>query len=54
MVAKKKEQSKPNVDSKIETMYEVLNAYRLDLDSVQEKVEKMSNIVKRLKIRAGL
>ena len=54
MVKKKEEQSNPNVYSKIETVYEVLNAYRLDLDSVQEEVEKISNIVKRLKIRAGL
>jgi hypothetical protein len=50
----KKEENKSNSNHKIDMVYDMLDAHRLDLNSMQEELEKMSSIVKRLRIRAGI
>ena len=54
MLSNKKEEKQSNPNRKIDMIYDMLDAHRLDLNSMQEELEKMSSIVKRLRIRAGI
>jgi len=53
-VSVKKDKKESSYNSKIEMIYEVLDAYKLDADDMKKDLEKMSSIVNRLRIRAGL
>jgi hypothetical protein len=53
-VSVKKDKKESSYNSKIEMIYEVLDAYKLDADDMKKDLETMSGIVNRLRIRAGL
>ena len=58
MAEKKQEKKKSSqcckVADKVDVIYDILSAHKLDLESLEDRVDSMSSIIDKLKGRLGL
>ena len=51
---KKKSSECCKVADKVDVIYDILSAHKLDLESLEKKIDSMSPIIDKLKSRSGL
>ena len=54
MAKKKESKSKPTLEDKVETIYEILSQHKIDIEYLGSKVEDMSSNVDKVKGRMGI
>ena len=49
-----KKKKKTSLEDKIEVIYEILGLHKLDIESMEDRVEKLEVIIKKVKSRIGI
>jgi hypothetical protein len=49
-----KQKKKSSLEDKIEVIYEILGLHKLDIESMEDRVEKLEVIIKKVKSRIGI
>ena len=54
MAKKKESKSKPTLEDKVETIYEILSQHKVDIEFLDGKIKELSTIVDKVKGRMGI
>jgi len=54
MAKKKESKSKPTLEDKVETIYEILSKHKVDIEYLDGKIKELSTIVDKVKGRMGI
>ena len=54
MAKKKETKSKPTLEHKVETIYEILSQHKVDIEYLNSKIDDLSTNVDKVKGRMGL
>jgi len=54
MAKKKESKSKPTLEDKVETIYEILSQHKVDIEYLDGKIKELSTAVDKVKGRMGL
>ena len=54
MAKKKESKSKPTLEHKVETIYEILSQHKVDIEYLNGKIKELSTVVDKVKGRMGL
>jgi hypothetical protein len=54
MAKKKESKSKPTLEDKVETIYEILSQHKVDIEYLDGKIKELSTIVDKVKGRMGI
>ena len=54
MAKKKESKSKPTLEHKVETIYEILSQHKVDIEYLNSKIDDLSTNVDKVKGRMGL
>ena len=54
MAKKKETKSKPTLEDKVETIYEILSQHKVDIEYLDGKIKELSTIVDKVKGRMGI
>ncbi len=54
MAKKKESKSKPTLEHKVETIYEILSQHKVDIEYLDGKIKELSTIVDKVKGRMGI
>ena len=54
MAKKKESKSKPTLEDKVETIYEILSHHKVDIEFLDGKIKGLSTIVDKVKGRMGI
>ena len=54
MAKKKESKSKPTLEDKVDTIYEILSQHKVDIEYLNSKIDDLSTNVDKVKGRMGL
>jgi len=54
MAKKKESKSKPTLEDKVETIYEILSQHKVDIEFLDGKIKELSTVVDKVKGRMGI
>lgn len=54
METQKESKSKPTLEDKIDTIYEILSQHKIDIEFLGKKIEEQSLIVNKVRGRMGI
>ena len=54
MAKKKESKSKPTLEHKVETIYEILSQHKVDIEFLASNIKELSTIVDKVKGRMGM
>ena len=54
MAKKKESKSKPTLEHKVETIYEILSQHKVDIEYLNGKIKELSTVVDKVKGRMGI
>ena len=54
MAKKKESKSKPTLEDKVESIYEILSQHKVDIEYLDGKIKELSTIVDKVKGRMGI
>ena len=54
MAKKKESKSKPTLEDKVESIYEILSQHKVDIEYLNGKIKELSTVVDKVKGRMGI
>tara|TARA_R100000656_G_scaffold106773_1_gene78980 strand:- start:79 stop:243 length:165 start_codon:yes stop_codon:yes gene_type:complete len=54
MAKKKESKSKPTLEHKVDTIYEILSQHKVDIEYLNGKIKELSTVVDKVKGRMGI
>ena len=54
MAKKKESKSKPTLEDKVESIYEILSQHKVDIEYLDGKIKELSTVVDKVKGRMGI
>ena len=54
MAKKKESKSKPTLEHKVETIYEILSQHKIDIEFIGKMVQEQSHVINKVRGRMGI